>query len=158
MSSFWNSPAWSMAKRPHSAQIKRTQPTVPGPGNYNVSKDPADKVHGWKMGTSNRNKDYLNNVPGPGKYDSWYKASGPKITMGVKPNSGSKDQSVPGPGNYDINDKSVTKTFSAFTMGAKYGSSKIIDSKPGPGSYDIGQNSKSGVKIGTSNRVNDKMK
>lgn len=125
MSSFWNSPAWSMARRPHSAQVKRENTTVPGPGNYNVSKDPADKVHGWKMGTAGRDNDNYNNVPGPGKYDSRYIASGPKITMGVKPSSNSRNENIPGPGNYDVNDKAFTKTFSGFTMGAKYGDSKL---------------------------------
>jgi hypothetical protein len=124
MSSFWNSPAWSMAKRPHSAQVKKNLTTIPGPGNYNVSKDPADKVHGWKMGTASRNNHNAENVPGPGKYDSSYKNSGPKITMGIKPTTNSKDQNVPGPGNYEFNDKAVSKTFTGFTMGAKYGSSK----------------------------------
>jgi hypothetical protein len=158
MSSFWNSPAWSMAKRPHSAQVKKERTTVPGPGNYNVSKDPTDKVHGWKIGTSTRNKYHQENVPGPGKYDSWNKGSGPKITMGTRPSNNSKEQNVPGPGNYDINDKAASKSLSGFTMGAKDGSTKMSNPQPGPGSYNIDQNNKSGVRIGTSNRANDKMK
>ena len=125
MSSFWNSPAWSMAKRPHSAQIKKNITTIPGPGNYNVSRNPADKVHGWKMGTGSRNQFNHQNVPGPGKYDSLYKTSGPKITMGIKPTGNSKEQNVPGPGNYDANDRAVSKTLSSYTMGAKYGNSQI---------------------------------
>lgn len=43
-------------------------------------------------------------------------------------------------------------------MGAKYGDTKVIDTKPGPGSYNIDENKKSGVKIGTSYRTNDKIK
>jgi hypothetical protein len=56
MSSFWNSPAWSIAKRPQSALVKKNHTTVPGPGNYNVSRDPGDKTNGWKIGTASRNK------------------------------------------------------------------------------------------------------
>lgn len=70
MSSFTNSPAWSIAKRSQSGQIKKQRSTSPGPGNYNTICDIGTKNHGWKMGTSNRNKDNLNYVPGPGKYDS----------------------------------------------------------------------------------------
>lgn len=66
----------------------------------------------------------MNNIPGPGKYDYLYKMSGPKISMGVKPNNGFKDQNVPGPGNYELTDKAINKCPSAFTMGAKYSSGK----------------------------------
>lgn len=38
-------------------------------------------------------------------------------------------------------------------MGAKYGSSKLLNEEPGPGSYNLKDNSKSGVKIGTSKRA-----
>jgi len=37
MSSFWNSPAWSLAKRPQSANTNKTSTIIPGPGKYNVS-------------------------------------------------------------------------------------------------------------------------
>jgi hypothetical protein len=77
------------------------------------------------MGISNRNNDYVNNVPGPGKYDSLSKTSGPKISMGVKPSNSSKDQNVPGPGNYELIDKAISKSLSGFTMGAKYGVTKL---------------------------------
>lgn len=154
MSSFWNSPAWSMARRPHSAQIKRQRPKSPGPGNYNLSKQFGDKNQGWKIGNSVRNKDNLDYVPGPGKYDNLYKTTGPKITMGIKPNNASKDLNVPGPGNYEVTDKAINKCPSAFTMGAKYHSGKDEETLPGPGAYNIDNNKKSGVKIGTSSRTN----
>lgn len=35
MSSFWNAPAWSMAKRSQSAKLKKDTTIYPGPGNYN---------------------------------------------------------------------------------------------------------------------------
>ncbi len=110
------------------------------------------------MGNSMRNKDNLNNVPGPGKYDNLFKTTGPKITMGIKSNNLSKDQNIPGPGNYDLTDKVISKCPSAFTMGSKYGGSKIEGLHPGPGSYNIDDNKKLGVKIGTSQRVNERMK
>ena len=47
---------------------------------------------------------------------------------------------------------------SAFTMGAKYTSGKEENLRPGPGSYNVEDNKKSGIKIGTSQRDNLKMK
>lgn len=124
MSSFTNSPAWSIAKRSKNGQIKGNRANSPGPGNYNTTIDIANKKHGWKMGTSNRNKDDFNYVPGPGKYDFLSKNSGPKISIGTKPTSYSKDQNVPGPGNYNLNDNAVTKVNTGYTMASKYISNK----------------------------------
>lgn len=102
MSSFWNSPAWSLAKRPHSAQTHKTTTVIPGPGKYNVSNEIGRMTIGCKIGTSNRNTGKNNDVPGPGKYEISNKNTSSKITMSSKYNYNIKDSDVPGPGNYNV--------------------------------------------------------
>lgn len=78
------------------------------------------KNNGWKIGTSNRNTDKVNYVPGPGKYNFTSYSSGPKLTIATKVAQFLKDEDIPGPGNYNHDDRAVSKVFSGFTMGSKY--------------------------------------
>jgi hypothetical protein len=104
MSSFWNSPAWTMSQKYHSTDNIKLSDYRPGPGNYNLQNDVANKKQGWKIGTSNRNHDSYTNVPGPGKYDFNFSKSGPKISMASKPKTNERDSFIPGPGNYNVKD------------------------------------------------------
>lgn len=120
MSSFWNAPAWSMAKRSQSAKLKKDTTVYPGPGNYNSTLKIGQKNPGWKIGTSNRNQGHTLDVPGPGQYNSNLGKTGPKLTIGSKSKAFFHDQNQPGPGNYNVNDNAVLKTYSGYTMGSKY--------------------------------------
>ena len=165
MSSFWNSPAWSMAQRSTSTisiNIANTKKIMhnPGPGNYSSAINMGKHQPSWKykhrllrIGNANRDGAKTNNVPGPGEYNLSSSKSGPKITMSSKPKVNSLgDVLAPGPGNYNLNSNGIYKNPSAFTMGAKYGS-KIEDPEPGPGNYNVHSEFKlTGTKMGKSRR------
>jgi hypothetical protein len=124
-SSFSNSPAWSIPKRTQSTNALQNKMSGPGPGNYTSNVKIGNQNPGWKIGTSNRNKNNSNKVPGPGQYEGIYKNSGPKISIGTKPKSKENESNIPGPGNYNMNDNAIMKSYSGYTMGAKYSGNKV---------------------------------
>lgn len=89
MSSFWNTPAWTMGKRSNSS-VLNNKFNVPGPGNYSSTTNIGKKNLGWKIGTSNRNYAKNGDTPGPGQYNTLLGRYGPKISIGAKSKFGSE--------------------------------------------------------------------
>lgn len=164
MSSFWNSPAWSMAPRAKTStlsspsQQKNTRRTArprklqlqqhrQAPPRLEVPSKPP------RIGEAPRDALKIHEGPGPGDYNLTNSKSGPKITIAAKGKTSSLGDTLqPGPGNYNVSTEGVYKHSAAFTMGAKYGS-KVEDPEPGPGAYTYGKEFKqNGPKMGTSKR------
>jgi hypothetical protein len=165
MSSFWNSPAWTMAPRaktsttaspsqqkntrrtarPRKLQLQQHRQALP---RLEVPPKPR------RIGEAPREALKASEGPGPGDYNLAKSKSGPKITIGAKGKASSLGDALqPGPGNYNVSTEGVYKHSAAFTMGAKYGS-KVEDPEPGPGAYSYGKEFKqNGPKMGTSKRA-----
>ena len=96
-----NSPHYSMRIKDNDLVKFDT----PGPGRYNNDQFNTYKHYpSWKIGTSSRNDDLKEQIPGPGSYQYYDKHlySSPKYGFGTQKRSEDRYNDNPGPGSYHI--------------------------------------------------------
>lgn len=139
MFKFSSVPAYSIGSRPRQAPGL----DVPGPGSYQVdtsSKIQVKKSPGVVLGSSKRDTNNRNDMPGPGAYDA-------TSNIFSKPKGGymggRKDlklyMDTPGPGAYAMQggDGSYSKKNGGYSFGKGRGDLAQGSVSPGPGAYSV---------------------
>ena len=134
-------PTWKIGtgKRP---DLNPGDKTVPGVGNYNISKGIGSGGPKYTMVGKGNMGDVKNGVPGPGQYsgtDAIYRKNPSwKIGTGCRNDDLKRviREGVPGPGMYEYYDKTKTKAPNYRFGTEKRGGSAKSDT-PGPGQYHI---------------------
>ena len=134
-------PSWKIGteKRP---ELNHSDRSIPGVGNYNISKGLGEGPKFSILGRYNKIK-IINNNPGPGQYNDSYvitKIKNPSWKIGTGKRDDAlkriKREGIPGPGMYNYEDKTKLKA-PTYGFGREKRENIIKNDVPGPGQYRI---------------------